>query len=66
MPRYFFVVKTRLQRLNDEAGTTLLNDEKALAYARKLVANLKTQGDRDGWSMIVEDDGGRVVSTIPV
>ena len=66
MPRYFFAVQTRLQRLNDEGGTSLVDDEKALAHARKLVAHLKNQGDREGWSMIVEDDTGRIVSSIPI
>jgi Mg-chelatase subunit ChlD len=66
MPRYFFTVQTRLQRLKDDGGTELPDDDKALAHARKLIAYLKDQGDREAWSMIVEDETGRLVSSISI
>jgi hypothetical protein len=62
----FFAVQTRLQLLKDNGGTELPDDDKALAHARKLVTQLLNQGDREGWSMIVEDETGRVVSSISI
>jgi hypothetical protein len=66
MPRYFFAVQTRLQLLKDNGCSELPDDDKALAHARKLVTQLLNQGDREGWSMIVEDETGRVVSSISI
>lgn len=66
MPRYFFIVQTLYQRINDDEGATLENDDEALTHAQNLIKGLRREGDCDGWSMIIRDTAGRVVSSIPV
>jgi hypothetical protein len=52
--------------LRDDGGTKLPDDDKALAHPRKLIVQLQNQGDRKGWLMIVEDETGRIVSSISI
>jgi hypothetical protein len=66
MPRYFFIVETPTRRYGDEGGAALPDDDAALARAQAIVEELKSGGDCDGWSVIVQDDSGRIVSSIPI
>jgi hypothetical protein len=65
MPRYFFIVQTPDQQIEDDKGTVLPNDGAALVCALKIIKRLANEQGHDGWSMIVKDDTGRVVSSIP-
>ncbi len=64
---YFFIVQGPSRCYDDETGTSLQDDQAALAMAEKVVRELKSAGD-DGYRghvMIVKDANGRTVFSIP-
>lgn len=65
--RYFFVVRWPDHDDNDEDGTLFLSKSAALAYARRIVRELKEVGGYDGLAltMVVEDENGTVIHSIP-
>jgi hypothetical protein len=67
LTRYFFIVQTPRERYDDEAGTSLADDQSARTYAEAFIEELKAESPSDsrGWVMIVEDAGGRLVCSIP-
>jgi hypothetical protein len=67
LTRYFFIIQTPGGRYDDEAGTSLADDQSARAYAESFIEELKAESpsDCDGWLMIVQDAGGRLVCSIP-
>jgi hypothetical protein len=65
MPRYYFIVQTPEQQIEDDGGAILPNDGAAMVRALKIGKELANEEGRVGWSMIVKDDTGRIVSSIP-
>ncbi|HEX3936793.1 MAG TPA: hypothetical protein VHX43_04745 [Xanthobacteraceae bacterium] len=65
--RYFFIVRWPDHDDEDADGTLFLSKSAALAYARRIVGELKEAGGYDGLglTMVVEDDSGKVVDSIP-
>ncbi len=64
---YFFIVQGPSRCYDDETGTSLQDDQAALAMAEKVMRELKSAGD-DGYRghvMIVKDARGRTVFSIP-
>ena len=65
--RYFFVVQGPKQTYGDDAGTLLSDDKSAFAQAEAFIEELKDDGEYDfrDWLMIVQDDRGGTVFSIP-
>ena len=65
VPRYYFIVQTPEKQIDDDNGSILPNDGEAMVCALKIVNELSQEEAVKGWSMIVKDATGRVVSSIP-
>lgn len=65
--RYFFVIRWPDHDDDDEEGTLFLSRSAALGYAQRIVRELKEAGgyDEPGLMMIVTDDTGKVIYSIP-
>jgi Domain of unknown function (DUF6894) len=66
--RFYFVIRWPGGSLDDDnEGTELPDEEAALAYARRIIRELKDAGGYDdpGLTMIVQDATGNVARTIP-
>ena len=65
MPRYYFHIRSPSMDRSDADGTWLRDD--SAAYARRLIGELKTLSayDRPELIMIITDETGRHVSTVP-
>jgi hypothetical protein len=64
---YFFIVQGPSRCYDDETGTSLQDDQAALAMAEKIMRELKGAGD-DGYPghvMIVKDARDQTVFSIP-
>jgi hypothetical protein len=44
MPRYFFIIQTPDHRYEDDRGTALPDDQRALSYEQTIIAELKRDG----------------------
>lgn len=65
MPRYYFIVQRPGQKIDDDDGAVLQNDDATLACAQRIIEELKDEADCDGSSMTVKDAPDRIVSFIP-
>jgi hypothetical protein len=68
MPRYFFVVCAPDGEVHDDTGGTDFPDKSgALAYARRIIRELKEAGGYDdpGWALIMRDEGGDDIAVLP-
>jgi len=61
----FFIVQTPARRYDDDGGALLTDDGAAFAYAQTLVKELKSEGDCEDWSILVQDAGGSTIFSIP-
>ena len=68
MARYHFVLQGDGENHDDRSGTLLPNDDAALAYAKRIVRELKEAGgyDRPSLKMIVKNSAGVVIHLIPL
>lgn len=67
MPRYFFVLRGPDDEKHDDlVGTELPDKSGAVAYARKIVSELKEAGGYDdpGWILIVKDETGDRIADV--
>ena len=65
--RYFFIIRWPDHDDDDAEGTLFLSQAAALAYARRIVRELKEAGGYDlpGMMMIVQSEAGDVIYSIP-
>jgi hypothetical protein len=65
--RYFFVIRWPDHNDDDAEGTLFLSKSAALAYAERIIRELKEAGgyDEPGLTMIVRDHDDNVVYSIP-
>lgn len=67
MKKYFFDLHGLPESHRDRHGTELPNDAEALAYAERIVRELKVAGGYNvpGLAMVVRSDDGRTIFSIP-
>jgi hypothetical protein len=67
MSRYFFVIEGPDETHNDKSGTLLPDDKAAVAYAKRIIGELKEAGgyDEPGFKVIVQKHNREVVQIIP-
>ncbi len=66
MPRYYFVVKAIDHKHDDPHGTHLPDHEAAHHYAQRIIRELREGGYHPpGTSMIVQDEAGNTIHSIP-
>jgi hypothetical protein len=68
MPRYFFVLCGPANETHDDTnGTDFSDPSGALAYAERIIGELKEAGgyETPGWALLVKTDGGKEVATLP-
>lgn len=67
LTRYHFVLQGDGESHNDRSGTVLPSDDAALAYAKRIVRELKEAGgyDHPSLKMIVKNSAGAVVHLVP-
>lgn len=65
--RYFFVIRWPDHVDDDDDGTLFLESSAALAYARRIIKELKQAGgyDEPGLMMIVESEDREFIYSIP-
>jgi hypothetical protein len=65
--RYFFVLKGPDETHDDNAGTLLADNNAAIAYAHRIIRELKEAGgyDDSGRSVIVQNHNREVIRVIP-
>jgi hypothetical protein len=64
--RYFFVIRWPDRNDDDGEGTLFLSRSAARAYAERIIRELKEAGGYDDPGlMIVKDDTGKVIHSIP-
>ena len=65
--RYFFVIRWPDRDDDDKEGTLFLCKTAALAYAERIIKELKEAGgyDEPGLTMIVANEDGEIVYAIP-
>ena len=64
---YYFDVRGYGDRSDDRGGTLMPNDEAALAYARRIIRELRQAGGYNdpALTMIVRNSAGKTVYSIP-
>jgi len=67
MPRYFFVLEGRDEEYGDSAGTVLADKNGALAFAERIMHELKDAGgyDEGGWILHIKDERNATVAALP-
>jgi hypothetical protein len=68
VPRYFFVLEgPGDERHEDDGGTVLPDKPSAVAYANRIMGELKAAGGYDdpGWVLIVKDEAGETIASLP-
>ena len=67
MPRYFFALYGPDDEIiSDPTGTILADKFQAIAHAKRIVRELKDGGGYDaGWALVVTDDDGDEVASLP-
>jgi hypothetical protein len=65
--RYYFNLEGSLEADDDRHGTVLASEEAALAYANRIVRELKEAGGYDvtDLKMVVKNSDGNVIYVIP-
>ena len=68
MPRFFFHLAGKSERILDPDGLELANDAAAILEAsqavRELLGEDYAQATWDGWALQIVDAGGRVIASI--
>lgn len=67
MSLYFFDIRSYGEPEDFRGGTSMPDDEAALAHARRIIQELRGAGgyDDNGLTMIVRNAAGRPIYTIP-
>jgi hypothetical protein len=64
--RYFFVVQGPQEAIDDPEGIVLASDNAAIAHGLEFIREIKKAGGDDpGLSLVVKDEQGRTVLSIP-
>jgi hypothetical protein len=66
--KFFFVMQGPERQIDDESGVVLSDRRSALLYAHELIDDLKSEPGfaYQGWKLIVKDELGEVIHSIPL